>query len=259
MRLVLLKPTRAPRRYSGGSADERGLSPEERLYSIYRYHAPYVRDAVNAIHLRIGRVLSATKVATTALRIANAQDADRNDSPDVITFSKEMADPEGAFRRRLEHLIPAGGEGDAEKPGTLFLNFKAIYRLLSYRCGAGEFWLPDVLLASLPVELWQVLVFWAVERTGPVDARSRHEVVRFALFWHLCVWNNEKAARWAFACIKQSDKDAATFPSSALYDKFVGSPDEDRCALRLTSPEEFEQKLCKSRIPSLADRLRAVR
>ena len=195
-------------------------------------------------------MLPATKIAATALRIANAQIyPDRNDVPNVVEFAKVMADTRGAFRGRLEDLIPTKAK-DSARYGPLFRSVALVHDLLSCVADAGEFWLPDVLLIAVPAELWQVLVFWATRQTSLGDlTQCRQEVVRFSLFWHLCVFNNEKAARWAFAHIKQMAKSSVNFPGVDLYKLFVGSTESDRCAYRLTSPEEFEQKLRKPAIP----------
>jgi hypothetical protein len=65
------------------------LSIEERLYSIYKYRWPSIRDAVNEIHRQVGRVLPPTKIAATAIRIAYVStDSFRNDTPDGALFSR---------------------------------------------------------------------------------------------------------------------------------------------------------------------------
>lgn len=223
------------------------LSVEERLYSIYKYHWPKVRDAVNRIHYQVGRVLSPTKIAATAIRIAYARSKDdRNSTPDVATFSKIVTDQnERHFQKCLEQLIPSQ---EANDNTTLLDSFQTIKTILCWNKGVGHFWIPEVLLTSLPAELWQVFVFWAVRHHDQANVmRSRQEAVRFALFWHLCVWNHEKAARLAFDHIKKSE-DTADFSGAALYKLLTGGGDE-RCAHGLIPSEEFERRLCKSETP----------
>lgn len=222
------------------------LSIEERLYSIYKHDCPEIRDAVNEIYGKIGQVLPPTKIASTAIRIAFVQSAesneDRNYAPDVARFSKMLVDEkEKKFRDWLYRLIPARSQGVDEK-GILLRSFETIKMLLWYEDNAGDFWIPEVLLASLPAELWQVLTFWAVRHPEPANAeRSRKEAVRFALFWYLSVFNNEKAARWAFDHIKKIGE-FKDFPGAALYELFTGKH-EDYCAHKLIPSKEFNSKL----------------
>ncbi|WHZ25101.1 MAG: hypothetical protein OJF47_004213 [Nitrospira sp.] len=164
--------------------------------------------------------------------------------PDVAAFSKMMVDEQGkTFRSCLQQLIPKS-EPEMDQRRTLLGSFQTIKSLLSYNDAAGNFWIPDVLLASLPPELWQVLTFWAVTHLAPKNlGQTREEVVRFALFWHLCVFNNEKAARWAFAAIEGS-KGGSDFPGEALYRRFTGNEGE-YCAHKLISPKDFSEKVCK--------------
>ncbi len=220
------------------------LSADERLYSIYKYRYPYIRDAVNKIYEQAGRVLSPTKIAATAIRIAYAQTGkDRNDMPDVAAFSMMMRDEqEREFKARLRLLVPPDAQGEST-PGILLASFKTIKNLLSYNGEAGHFWIPDVLLASLSPELWQVLTFWAVTHLEAKNlVQTREEMVRFALFWHLCVFKNEKAALGAFAVIKESEGDS-DFPGEALYRRFIGNG-EHRCAHELIASEKFRRELC---------------
>jgi hypothetical protein len=196
-------------------------------------------------------VLPPTKIAATAIRIANAQThTDRNDTPDVLAFAKAM-DPDNSagkqFRERLNELIPTGQEPTGND-GALFQSFATVSRLLSWNSRASHFWIPDVMVASFPAELWQVLAFWFANNANRESAKDREEAVRFSLFWYLAVWNNDKAARWAFAHIK-TDVDATEFPGSALYKRFVGTTGDDRVAHALISPDEFERRLCKLETP----------
>lgn len=226
------------------------LSSEERLYSIYKHHYPEIRDAVNEIHGKIGQVLPSTKIASTAIRIAFVQSAeskeDRNYTPDVARFSKMLVD-ERKFLDWLHKLIPISSHRVGEK-GILLRSFETIKKLLWYQDGVGCFWIPEVLLASFPAELWQVLAFWVVDHPNTGNLKfSREEAVRFALFWNLAVQNNEKAARSAFAYIKMS-KETLDFPGREIYELFTGNGD-NHCAYELIPSEEFELKLCSNETP----------
>ena len=225
------------------------LSRDERLYSIYKHYEPRIRDLVNEIHRGAGHVLPATKIVATALRIASARtDELRNNTPDPAEFAKAMtAEPISDLRRTLASLLPVGSEVSASRGGTLSHSFATVKSLLSYEYGAESFWLPDIMLATLPLELWQVLVFWASIGREPVDRQlCRKETVRFALFWRLCVWNDEKAAATAFEYLREDNSEQANFPGLALYQRLIGQTEGEPYAHALLHPDEFERRLCKS-------------
>lgn len=228
---------------AGGTA----LSTEERLFSIYKYHEPRIHNVVDAIYDKAGRVLSPTKIAATALRIANANAHDRQNSvPGIDYFAQEMATgPQSEFRQKLDNLLPLPANGAQVPDGLLSRSFAGIKQQLSYAENAGDFWMPDVMLAALPAELWQVLVFWATRNPDAASvALCRQDLVRFALFWRFFVFDDEKAARWAFAHIKDIGG-AASFPGAALYRILNGTEGGDRCAYALIDPGEFTRRLCK--------------
>lgn len=233
------------------------LSGDERLYSIYKYRYPYIRDTVNQIYEKVGRVLSPTKIAATAIRIAYVQAGKGPAMPDVAAFLRLMHEGEQnqgqreeqeAFQFHLKQLIPETDQ-DASVRITLLNSFKAIKNLLAYRKGVGDFWIPDVLLASLPAELWQVLIFWVVQHPTPLNLeQSREEAIRFALFWYLGVSNKEKAARWALDYIKEI-AGAAIFPGGVLYKQLVRNGEES-CAHALISSQEMRDRLCAKELSS---------
>lgn len=223
------------------------LSLEERLFSIYKHHVPEIRDVVNAIHDEAGRVLPPTKIVAAALRIANARrEKPQYTIPSARDFAEAMAaKPASEIRGQLDQLMPSSSDLVAGREGLLSQAFGVIKQLLSWDGKGGAFWMPDAVLAVLPAELWQVLIFWAVRALeadrGADLAASRKEVIRFALFWHVFGWNNEKAARWAFEYL-QSVEDATRFPGFALYQQLVGNRD-DLCACALIDAGEFTKLL----------------
>lgn len=224
------------------------LSREERLYSIYKHHVPEIRDTVDAVFREAGRILPPTKIVGAALRIANALTSERqNNTPDPVQFTKEMtADPKSEFWIKLGQLLPEPSEVTENFDGSLRQSFATAKALLSHDSGAGSFWLPDVMLTMLPPELWQVLVFWAT--VHPVATNQdfcRQEAVRFALFWRLCVWNDDKAANIAFAYIKETKAETTSFPGAALYRRLIGDTRSEPLAHALLSSDEFKCRLCK--------------
>jgi len=227
------------------------LSAEERLFSIYKHHIPEIRDAVDAIYDKAGRVLPPTKIAAAALRIANAStERPQYTVPNVADFAEQMAsNPASELRQKLDKLIPNASDPTDDAEELLSNAFKKIKDLLLNSSKGDALWIPEVVLAALPAELWQVLVFWAtrVPKQADQDAifeASHDEVVRFALFWHVFSWDNEKAARWAFAHIAGMG-DVAHFPGAALYRRFVGVQGGERCAPALIEPSEFSERLSK--------------
>ncbi len=224
------------------------LSNEERLYSIYKHHKKEIQELVENISATVGKILPPTKIVTTALRIANARKKQPSFSvPDVALFAKEMKDQESELHSNLNGLIPSG------RTGPLQQGFEAIKNILSFQEGEDAFWLPDVLLATLPPGVWQVLVFWASSLPeGTQWNESRKEAVRFALFWRLCVWNDEKATVRCFeylcdinkATVRRSeylrDIGDKVFPAIKLYQILIGH-EGDKCAQDLISAEDFDK------------------
>ncbi|SEG64387.1 Protein of unknown function DUF262 [Methylobacterium sp. 190mf] len=228
------------------------LSGDERLYSVLKYHQPRIHDAVAEIHAEVGRVIAPTKIAISALRLANAlSNSKANGTPDVATFAGLMVDqtePEVAFRRVLSSLIPVTGHAQRDaQAARLTRAFQALRGLLQYDAHTNPNGLPHVALVQLSAELWQVLLLWAVLRldAGCSDAdlaSSRDELLRFTLFWRLCVYNEGRAAAWSYSLLRGRLSGEA-FPAGALYARFIGVPSGEPCAYRLLPADTFERWL----------------
>jgi hypothetical protein len=189
---------------AGGTA----LTDNERRYSIYKFYMPHVRDAVNKINTEIGSVLSGTEIAVSAIRIAYSElytgRKDKNDvvnnknnyvnMPDVHTFAKEILN----LREGLNKLIPANDSD--EQNIQLLAAFKKIYHSLCYKEISGNYWVPDIILANLPAELWQVLTYYVVK--NPNADLCRQDLVRFVMWWYIFVIDNLKASDLCFRKIK---------------------------------------------------------
>ncbi len=92
-----------------------------------------------------------------------------------------------------------------------------------------------------------MLLFWAARglRGGlsPADLQTaRDELIRFALFWRLCVTNEGRAATWALKTL-QEHTDPASFPGAYLYRLMTGAIDGERCALPLVEPDALRRHL----------------
>lgn len=175
---------------AGGTA----LSGPERLLSMYKYHVPPIHDAVDAISAAAG-LLEPVEVARTAIRIAaTKKNPPAFREPEPADFQHQVA-PGGELRGHLDALI---GQPQAAQSGALGRGFAVVADLLRYRSsatdGSWDVGLPSVLIAELHSELLRTLVYWAVLVEGRDVETARSDVVRFALFWHLCVTKNDKAA-----------------------------------------------------------------
>ncbi len=155
------------------------LSGDERLYSVLKYHQPRIHDAVAEIHAEVGRVIAPTKIAISALRLANAlSNSKANGTPDVATFAGLMVDqtePEVAFRRVLSSLIPVTGHAQRDaQAARLTRAFQALRGLLQYDAHTNPNGLPHVALVQLSAELWQVpTVGCPAPRRGVLGCGSR--------------------------------------------------------------------------------------
>ena len=253
-----------PRRFAGGEeaahesllmlfdrigAGGTPLTNDERLFSILKHHDPRVHNAVLEIHTAVGRVMAPTKIVVTALRIANAlSSAGATGLPDVAGFARTMSEraPQTApFRDALSQLIPTDGEAARSADSALLTRaFRAACTLLEYApasdaaaSGSNPNGLPRAALVELPTELWQVVLFWVVRglRAGWTIAdlgAARAELLRFALFWRLCVYNDGRAAAWSLKVLQEHQQICA-FPGQNLYRLCVGDVDGERCANRL--------------------------
>jgi len=222
------------------------LSGAERLFSVYKHYAPYVHDAVVRIGERSGRVMAPVEIAATAICIAAAGHPTRPSfaPPEAREFGKWMRSPDQeheAFRKRLESLIQPRGEG--MPGGTLAPAFRRVHSLVTDRDNPRS--LPSLLAASLRPELLRTLVYWAVLTGGrsdvaTLDASARDDVVRFALFWHLCVTDPGTAGWHAMKCLTSRTRVSgsdAMFPWQALMEVLVG---ENPSAVELVRPNVVE-------------------
>ena len=239
---------------SGGTP----LSENERLYSIYKHYVPAVQDAVEAIENvpKCARLMSATMIANTALRIAQILKPDGElAAPSPSKFVKIMNNKiiDEPFRTQLEKLLPVFAN---EKSGKSLLQsaFRTVSGSARYEKETHPNGIPSIMLAKLPIELLQVLIYWAALIEDTCAACHLHEtvpmeIVRFILFWRLCVFSDLQAGRQAIKWIKEHiDKNAKEFkfPGLSLYKYLTGQPSEHsvRCAIKLFTPEDFTD-LCK--------------
>ena len=222
---------------AGGSR----LTNEERLFSIYKHREHRVHDAVNRIYYnkRVGRVLPPTNIAASAIRIANARShqepGEGNFLPDVKTFAEEMADGNPRIKRTesirsaLRKLLPMH-----QNEGSLATAFDMLFAALKYNDRAKEdIGLPRLMFTRLSANLLQVLLLWVLQsQSADVLRACRSDVIRFVMFWRLCVLNENKASGRCFEAIRKN----TGITMKALYDLLV-SDDREVVAVRLASPQ----------------------
>ena len=229
------------------------LSGPERLFSMYKHHVPRIHDAVVAISTG-AELLEPLEVARTAIRIA----ATRKQKPAFweptpAEFQRQVA-LGGDLRFHLDALIDQPLAAEASRLGRAFATVRDLISYVSSgEDGQWDMGLPSVLIADLHPELLRTLVYWAVLAEARDVGAARNDVVRFALFWHLCATNDGKAAvngsralyEWARAGTAEifpwrSLLEALTGVAVPIDDEDVGDDvgeARDPSALRLVRPE----------------------
>lgn len=232
------------------------LSQEERLYSVLKSKIPKARETVEAIYdadgthgaKAVGRILLPTKIVATALRVASKCAGRAPNLPSPEDLSAILPGPrhgdgkpgtfEEAFRAEFSRLMPATGDPSASPLCKAFATSK---QLLEHSDAAGDYWLPDAIVAQLPEQLWFVMVYWASRPEAGFTCDDRKEAVRLALFWLLAVEEPADAMVRAVAVIdKVVEGKKAGFPGRAIYVDLVAPGDGARMiAHPLTEPQRF--------------------
>lgn len=224
------------------------LSPAEQLYSIYKFHEPYVHKTVSAIEgdPAVGHVMPPTAIVETALRIANAQKPkEAFGVPDTGLFGRELANRGSPFEAELHKLLPLSDRAPGEG-GDLIAAFRTAFRFLVYDKDINPDGLPKALLVRLRPELIQVLVYWAILATPTSGSAAsvsatRREFTQFSLFWQLCVLpsKHERGVQRAFRLLKglysndSRTEENIAFPGKQLYLALSTDGDGGPCARKL--------------------------
>ena len=212
------------------------LSQAEQVYSAYKLTYPEIREVVETIHDTVSAVLTPAQIIQAALRMAHIQANPLTGwTPGTDTVITELRKKEGKkpdWINNLNNLLHETQGGEA----PLTRAFRNVRALLSKATHAGPFYLPEIVMAQLPSEVWQVLVFWAV-LADPNTSLDRDEAVRFGLAWHLAVTNNEKAAQVSFRYLVGSK--TAHFPGKELFHELVAAG----LAYWISQPEELQPLL----------------
>jgi hypothetical protein len=217
------------------------LTADEHLFALIKNTKPEVHTIVHGMHKHVGHFLRANDIVMTAIRIAAVHNE---------VGQEDIAEPKARdFHRYLknEKLLKVFTELISPAPihnyAPLHQALDALSKLLRYS-GGRDIGLPRAAMPLLGKELLQVLLFWMLRKNlSPIKEEaflnSRDEIVRFVLFWILCVKDPAKASHQAFKFLMKYP-DAELFPGKALYGKLTGiNTGQDAVALKLFSPEKL--------------------
>jgi hypothetical protein len=215
------------------------LSDEDYAYSILKQIEPNVHAMVESLYSKEGaqvaRLMSATDLVMTALRLAAAEYAASNNVPDQVRPKKEE------FHRLIrrdrflyDKFLPLLG-------GPLVTWFESLLRALQYDAPTNPCGLPKYLFPHLGRQLVQVLLRFAqIGYLSPeLSEPRRHDLLRFCLFWLVCVTNGDNASRVAYTCLADL-KRRAEHPDDLGYwiaQEIVGN----RYGVALEYPKDIQE------------------
>lgn len=185
------------------------LSTEDRLFSLYKSIREDFHNLVLEIIKQNGHVMDSSKIAVSAIRIANAlkhaanNDAkhnEGNDVPDVTEFIRAMeVDGQDPLLEQLDKICP---KVDARRQ-PFFLAFSSVFDALKYNHDDNRNGIPILTIWELPTQLIQVLLFWKIQRSIYFDNDS-NDILKFSIAWLLASWNDDKGSRYCFECIREN-------------------------------------------------------
>ncbi len=232
-------PTRSLEFFRRVGAGGTPLSQAEQVYAAYKTRRPEVRRVVERIHGTVSAVLTPAQIIQAAIRMAHTQAYPHTGWAPGFGTSIKALSAKAPDQGEEERWVAKLGRLLAEDGGQVPLEdaFGVARRLLSRAPGAGAFYLPEIAMAQLPPELWQVLAFWSAQGGEDIEA-SRAEAVRFALFWRLAVTGDEPAAQVCFRHLAGCAPPA--FPGRTLYEEMVAAGR----AHRIAEPDALDRFFC---------------
>lgn len=205
------------------------LSDADYVYSVIKHRLPesYVLVETLSQQHNIGGLLSAPDIVMTAVRLAAAEcDLTDWESPSKADFHRLQNND-----KFLAGFVSLIGDG-----GRLHIALSTLTQVIAY-VGEGDCGLPKHALSLLNRPLIQVLLRWVLPLCDqhPDTAlehvrQNRAEIVRFIMYWVLCVSDQRKASTLLFKDIKQT---ATDFPGGS----FAKSLHEAQVAVPMISPE----------------------
>jgi hypothetical protein len=213
------------------------LSDADYVYSVIKHRIPETYTLVEELHRpgNIARLLSATDVVMTAVRLGAAEFSG--------SASKPLTDWESPNKQDFHRLIKHPGfliDGFLPliKTTALTQAFDALGILLEYERDTNPNGIPSHAFPLLNRPLVQVLLRWIriAQRSHPVDlsavlSKSRSDVLRFVMYWQLCVTDPRKASLLAWEVLA-STKPETGFPDCDMYRIFL----DKKVAVPVVSP-----------------------
>lgn len=239
------------------------LSADDYAFSLIKHRFPEAHNLVQDLHgsETVASLVSATQLVMTAVRVATGIHRDENGNllPDNPTPSAKE------FNRLIRHRIRGGHDflNGAVIPllhgeSSLRVSFNTLQALLMFRaCSDGlDAGFPQLAFPVFQRQLVQILVFWVHQRLhAPNDPEStnadikasRGEILRFCLFWLLCVGDSEKtresAGKAAFKELRTTNK-YSRFPGKQLMDLLCAS--DQMLAVKLRPPANLKNLILTS-------------
>lgn len=226
------------------------LSNADYIFSLIKHRFPDAHNLVQELHElgTVSSLLSANDVVMTAVRLA----ANTNRDESGTLFPDNPTPNPKEFGRLLRSKLEGGGDFlrtaltpliSTDSTYSLLRAFNETHQLLLFNrtSNVADAGLPELALPLLQRQLVQVLVFWVhlqQRHVASADLRrqrfdaSRPEILRFVLFWLLCVESKEKEAASKAAFTLLRDEEAGLFPGKTLYENLCAR----KLAVRLQHP-----------------------
>lgn len=236
------------------------LSDADYVYSIIKHRIPDSYTLVEDLHKdeTIKGLLTATDLVMTAVRLAateyrKSEETESNnqreerfsdfESPNKAQFHR-MASDKMFLEEKLLSLIKNDTNDSLEK------SFDDLKRLLKYegKDGKGkvDIGLPKHALQIIKRPLLQVLLRWVriIRNENNLEEllrKNREDILRFIMFWQLCVLDDKKASTLAFKKLNEYINENLNFPGKKLYEDFICDLGNQKIAVSIISPKNLAE------------------
>jgi hypothetical protein len=208
------------------------LSNADYAYSMIKHRLPDAYELVEKLKKQhnVASLLSDTDLVMTVLRLVAAEQSltDRGENLNKQEFLRLIRFP-GFLEQGFLPMFKSGAIGEA---------FEQLTALLRYDKDNNKCGLPLHAYPLLQRSLIQVLLRWirlakqSSDDCDQVYSDSKAEILRFVMFWQLCVTDKEKASKFAYEKLSLSTK---IFPGVEIYLYLL----DKRVAIPLVSPKQI--------------------